>query len=377
MPRRKAPPRRNEGVGVEATSTPPARKKSRSGTRHPPLAEPVEVAIRERRPEDVVVASLEGVAVGAPETDDVPLGSTGARALVRPASRDHASFEWARMCRPATISTETRAEKNDDDDAPRVEAPPRAGWRRYAFPAETLALGHADTTGETLLECFLALLREGTLGLVRAASGLGDEHPEEKQKTATSDAEKNARLRVCLTADAFADAPQFAEHASRKKKHARLRRVLAYWLCPPTDAVERFAAGVATSAGETSARGIGIPRDAQTKKKKKREPKPRLFRATRRRARRTRRRSRRGRRRRSPARSRGFCRIRGRTSGGRCTGWCAGRRGARTRRARRPERPRLSFRRKRNETRRFTRCGRRFGAYEYSRRTDPPALRAS
>ena len=210
MPRRKAPPRRNEGVGVEAASTPPARKKSRSGTRHPPLAEPVEVAIRERQPEDVVLASLEGVAVGAPETDDVPLGSAGARALVRPASRDHASFEWARMCRPATVSTETRAEMNDDDDdALRVEAPPRAGWRRYAFPAETLALGHADTTGETLLECFLALLREGALGLVRAASGLGDEHPEEKQKKATSDAEKN-RLRVCLTADAFADAPAFA-----------------------------------------------------------------------------------------------------------------------------------------------------------------------
>ena len=266
MPRRKAPPRRNEGVGVEAASTPPARKKSRSGTRHPPLAEPVEVAIRERQPEDVVLASLEGVAVGAPETDDVPLGSAGARALVRPASRDHASFEWARMCRPATISTETRAEMNDDDDdALRVEAPPRAGWRRYAFPAETLAIGHADTTGETLLECFLALLREGALGLVRAASGLGDEHPEEKQKKTTSDAEKN-RLRVCLTADAFADAPAFAEHASRKKKHARLRRVLAHWLCPPTDAVERFAAGVATSAGETSARGIpgGIPRDAKT-----------------------------------------------------------------------------------------------------------------
>jgi len=268
MPRRKAPPRRNEGVGVEAASTPPARKKSRSGTRHPPLAEPVEVAIRERRPEDVVVASLEGVAVGAPETDDVPLGSAGARALVRPASRDHASFEWARMCRPATISTETRAEKNDDDDdAPRVEAPPRAGWRRYAFPAETLALGHADTTGETLLECFLALLREGTLGLTRAASGLGDEHLleeklEEKQKTATSRlAEKNAFLRVCLTADAFADAPAFAEHASRKKKHARLRRVLAHWLCPPTDAVERFAAGVATSAGETIATAV-VSRDA-------------------------------------------------------------------------------------------------------------------
>jgi hypothetical protein len=338
----------------------------------------VEVAIRERRPEDVVVASLEGVAVGAPETDDVPLGSTGARALVRPASRDHASFEWGAMCRPATISTETRAEMNDDDDdALRVEAPPRAGWRRYAFPAETLALGHADVIGETLLESFLALLREGALGLARAASGLGDEHPEGKQKGAYVDAEKN-RLRVCLTADAFADAPAFAEHASRKKKHARLRRVLAFWLCPPTDAVERFAAGVATSAGETSARGIS--RDAKTHEKKARtEPKQRrLFRATRRRARRTRRRSRRGRRRRSPARSRGFCRIRGRTSGGRCTGWCAGRRGARTLRVRRPERPRLSFRRKRNETRRFTRCGRRFGAHEYElTRNDPPALRAS
>ena len=80
MPRRKAPPRRNEGVGVEAVTTPPPRKKSRSGTRHPALAEPVEVAIRERRPEDVVVASLEGVAVGAPETDDVLPGPSRARA---------------------------------------------------------------------------------------------------------------------------------------------------------------------------------------------------------------------------------------------------------------------------------------------------------
>ena len=89
MPRRKAPPRRNEGVGVDPVSTPPPRKKSRSGTRHPALAEPVEVAVRERRPEDVVVASLEGVAIGVTETDDIPLGSPCARALVRPASVDH------------------------------------------------------------------------------------------------------------------------------------------------------------------------------------------------------------------------------------------------------------------------------------------------
>ena len=255
MPRRKAPPRRNEGVGVDPVSTPPPRKKSRSGTRHPALAEPVEVAVRERRPEDVVVASLEGVAIGVTETDDIPLGSPCARALVRPASVDHGSFEWAWTRRPATSATESGAQKETDDElaaAPgeslRVEAPPRA-WFRYAFPAETLARSaNADASEETLLACFLALLREGALGF--ATPGRATE------PAAAGGGARSARfLAVCLTADAFADAPAFPENASRKKKHARLRRVLGSWLCPPSDPVERFAAGAATGGGGDGGRG--------------------------------------------------------------------------------------------------------------------------
>ena len=265
MPRRKAPPRRNEGVGVEAVTTPPPRKKSRSGTRHPALAEPVEVAIRERRPEDVVVASLEGVAVGAPETDDVFPGPSRARALVRPASMDHRSFEWARISRSDEERNVARKETFlSDDDAP-SEA---RAWFRYAFPAETLARSaNTDASGETLLACFLALLREGALGLT-AAPGLAAE-AEEK---APGEKHSARRLAVCLTADAFADAPAFPELASRKKKHARLRRVLGSWLCPPSDAVERFAAGVSTGTDgdgtndETrNAAGTGASRDEATR----------------------------------------------------------------------------------------------------------------
>jgi hypothetical protein len=64
----------------------------------------VEVAIRERRPEDVVVASLEGVAVDAAYADDALLGPSCTRALVRPASNDHASFEWARTRRRERVA---------------------------------------------------------------------------------------------------------------------------------------------------------------------------------------------------------------------------------------------------------------------------------
>ena len=214
---------------------------------------------------------------------------------VRPASRDHASFERARMCRPATVSTETRAEMNDDDDdALRVEAPPRAGWRRYAFPAETLALGHADTTGETEAWSVSWRCCEGAL-LVRAASGLGDEHPapEEKfftKKKTTYDAEKN-RLRAPRRRRA-ADAPAFAEHASRKKI---TRDCDASW---HTGCVLRrtrsndFAAGVATSVRRDE-RPAGSPRGSRgvLENARTETPKTETFRATRRRARRTRRRS--------------------------------------------------------------------------------------
>ena len=177
MPRRKAPPRRNEGVGVEATSTPPPRKKSRSGTRHLPLAQPVEVAIRERRPEDVVVASLEGVAVDAAYADDALLGPSCTRALVRPASNDHASFEWAR--RSATTTAEPNAAEDDEKDDVQDETRPLA-WCRYAFPAKTLACSANESSardkknGETLLECFLALLKEGALAVVFAKSSEED-----------------------------------------------------------------------------------------------------------------------------------------------------------------------------------------------------------
>jgi hypothetical protein len=212
----------------------------------------VEVAIRERRPEDVVVASLEGVAVDAAYADDAPLGPSCTRALVRPASNDHASFEWAR--RSATTTAEPNAAENDEKDDVQDETRPLA-WCRYAFPATTLACSANESSardnknGETLLECFLALLKEGALAFVFAK--YSEEEDEERVPS--------RRLDVCLAADAFVDAPAFAEHASRKKKHARLRRVLGSWLCPPVDDVERFAAGLDPSTGSANP-----PRDAPT-----------------------------------------------------------------------------------------------------------------
>ena len=211
----------------------------------------MEVAIRERRPEDVVVASLEGVAVDAAYADDALLGPSCTRALVRPASNDHASFEWAR--RSATTTAEPNAAEDDEKDDVQDETRPLA-WCRYAFPATTLACSANESSardnknGETLLECFLALLKEGALAFVFA------KYSEEDEERVPS-----RRLDVCLAADAFADAPAFAEHASRRKKHARLRRVLGSWLCPPVDDVERFAAGLDPSTGSANP-----PRDAPT-----------------------------------------------------------------------------------------------------------------
>jgi hypothetical protein len=151
----------------------------------------------------------------------LPLGPSCTRALVRPASNDHASFEWAR--RPATTTAEPNAAEDDEKDDVQDETRPLA-WCRYAFPATTLACSANESSardkknGETLLECFLALLKEGALAFVFAK--YSEEQEEEEERV------PSRRLDVCLAADAFVDAPAFAEHASRKKKHARLRRVV-------------------------------------------------------------------------------------------------------------------------------------------------------
>ena len=292
MPRRKAPPRRNEGVGVEAASTPPARKKP-FGDSAPPLAEPVEVAIRERQPEDVAWPRSR-VWPSVPQKRTT--FRSGRRARVRSCGPPRGTTRVVRV--GADVSTRDRLHRDASRDERRRR---RRASRRSAAASglATLRVSGGDARAQPRRHhrrdapgVFPGVAARRRVGPLRAASGLGDEHPEDEQKKTTTDAEKN-RLRVTL------GPPTRAGRAGVRRTREPQEEARATATRPGTLAVSSDGRGRtlrARASRRAPARRAARPRDPARRENarsanRNRKPKPR---ATRRRRWRPRRRSRRG-----------------------------------------------------------------------------------
>ena len=230
MPRRKAPPRRNEGVGADAGSgplntfdEPRVSKKSRSIARNPLASFVVPVIRSAVHPGDRHIARLVSERLeGSYNADDVFTATQTTHVQLCADSRNK-GFEWCCLV-PC------------DEDAKR-----EIGSRHHvALPSSSSDKPQDDDHGETLLGAFFDLVQQGVLGLIptipNGSDGIG--HAD-----LMSESISRAELNVVLADAAFANQARHPEEVSRLKKHAQMRCVLK-WLCPPQNALARLAAGL-------------------------------------------------------------------------------------------------------------------------------------
>ena len=212
MPRHKAKPRRNECAGVEANATPGSARdethqsKSKKGrVRHPLESFVVPVKISGLLPTDRRIARLFSTRMAVADSDTV-IDANSTHVRLRAGTTNTRGVEWV-MC-------------NQSDGETKTLGP----WWGFTLPSSS------SEKHEILITAFFVLCREGVFELLPTVFDNGNGPAQ-------------SRLDVCLTDEAFAFAPVHPEEIPKKKRHAKMR-VSLKWLCPPTDSIARFAAGI-------------------------------------------------------------------------------------------------------------------------------------
>ena len=238
MPRKKAPPRRNDAAGVEASPSPAAprgkkRPRERVGARPAPADAPLEArAVARLVPRDAaprVVARLTGTAAArdAPARPDTPTEPRARAAFVRfEASPDGRELRWRFV---TSDDAPDAADSPIDPDAASV-APATAAASSFSSSSTSWLADRPPGAPETA-RAFVELVRGGELAIAA------------EEVNAESSSSSSSSLLVALADAAFRHPPTHPEEWSRRRAHARLRAALA-WLAPPDSRVDRIAAGI-------------------------------------------------------------------------------------------------------------------------------------
>ena len=239
MPRKKAPPRRNDAAGVEASPSPAAprgkkRPRERVGARPAPADAPLEArAVARLVPRDAaprVVARLTGTAAArdAPARPDTPTEPRARAAFVRfEASPDGRELRWRFV---TSDDAPDAADSPIDSDAASV-APATAAASSFSS-SSTSWLADRPPGAPEPARAFVELVRGGELAIAA-----------EEANASSSSSSSSSSLLVALADAAFRHPPTHPEEWSRRRARARLRAALA-WLAPPDSRVDRIAAGI-------------------------------------------------------------------------------------------------------------------------------------